>query len=193
MGRVIRAQRSGPNVVRADVVAAKGSAAAILESARAEAEALRAAAIAEGRATGYAEAAKQLLDLARLRSEQLRRVEQEALRAVLLVAAELVGKTLAAAPSDIADLLAPHLARMRRAQHVVLHVNPLDAAWLGEHEAELRARVELAGSLELRENDAISRGGCLLESNIGELDARLETRLYALAHALELEPPAERA
>jgi flagellar biosynthesis/type III secretory pathway protein FliH len=193
MGRVIRAQRRGPSVVRADVVAAKGSAAEILAQAQAQGEALRAAAVLEGRAAGYAEAAKQLLELARLRSEQLRRVEQEALRAALLVAAELVGKTLAATPSDISDLLAPHLARMRRAQHVVLHVNPLDGAWLGEHAAELHARVELAGSLELRENDAISRGGCVIESNLGELDARIETRLYALAQALELEPPTERA
>jgi flagellar biosynthesis/type III secretory pathway protein FliH len=191
MGRVIRAERSGPSVVHAEVYAAKQTAARILESAHAQADALRAAAVEAGRAAGHAEVAQQLLEIARLRAELLRRTEQEALRAVLLVAAELLGKTLEANPAQISCLLAPHLTRMRRAQHIVLKLHPEDAAWLAGHQRALSASAELEGSLELRPDPSITRGGCQIESNLGELDARIETRLDALAAALGLEQASE--
>jgi flagellar assembly protein FliH len=200
MGRVIRAERSGPQVVRAEmsvanraadqiVGEAQREAEHILAEARSQAELLRAAASTEGFAAGQADAAKQLFDVARLRSEVLRKAEQEALRAVLLVAAELLGETLQAEPSQIAVLLEPHLARIRRAEAIVLRLHPADASWLERHEGELRKRAGLDCPIELRSDAEIARGGCVIESNLGELDARVETRLAALARALGLEEP----
>jgi flagellar assembly protein FliH len=187
MGRVIRAERSGPRVVQAEVYDAKQLAARIVLAAHEQAAAVRDAAVAEGRAAGHAEAAQQLIEIAKARGELLRRTEQEAMHAVLLVAAELLGKTLAFDPAQIAELVAPHLARMRRAQHIVLKLHPEDATWLEQHQDALHSRVELEGSLEVRADATIARGGCQIESNLGELDARIETRLSALAGALGLD------
>jgi flagellar biosynthesis/type III secretory pathway protein FliH len=186
MARVIRAQRTGPSVLHAEVYDARREATQIVETARAEADTLRAAVLAAGHAAGHAAAAKQLFDIAKLRHETLRSVEQHALQAVLLVAAELVGKTLSAEPSQIAALLAPHLARIRRAQSIVLKVHPSDADWLQQHAAELTQRADLEGQLELRPDASIARGGCLIESTLGQVDARVETRLAELARALGL-------
>jgi flagellar biosynthesis/type III secretory pathway protein FliH len=186
MARVIRAQRVGPGVVCAEVYDARREAMQIVDTARAEAKTLHATALAAGHAAGHAAAAKQLFDLAKLRHDTLRSAEQHALQAVLLVAAELVGKTLSADPAQIAALLAPHLARIRRAQSIVLKVHPADADWLQQHAAELTDRAELEGQLELRADASIARGGCLIESTLGEVDARVETRLTELARALGL-------
>jgi flagellar assembly protein FliH len=186
MARVIRAQRTGPSVLCAEVYDARREAVQILDTARAQAETLRATALAAGHAAGHATAAMQLFDVAKLRHETLRSAEQQALQAVLLVAAELVGKTLSADPAQIAALLAPHLARIRRAQSIVLKVHPADADWLQRHAAELSERADLEGQLELRPDASIARGGCLIESTLGEVDARIETRLSELARALGL-------
>jgi type III secretion system HrpE/YscL family protein len=200
MGRVIRAQRSGPQVVRAEVsvanrtaervlAEAQHQAEQILGEARSQAELERAAARAEGFAAGRADAARDLFDVARLRSEVLRKAEQQALRAVLLVAAELLGETLRAEPSQIAALLEPHLARIRRAETIVLRLHPADAAWLEQHAGELQKRAGIDCPIELSSDPEIARGGCVIESNLGELDARVETRLAGLARALGLEEP----
>jgi len=186
MARVIRAQRSGPSVVRAEVYDARREAARILEQARAEAEAMRAEAFATGHAAGQAAAARQLFDLAELRHATLQSAERQTLQAVLLVAAELVGRTLHADPEPILALLAPQLARVRRAQSIVLKLHPLDAAWLERNLTKLHAHAELEGQLELRPDATIARGGCMIESTLGEIDARIETRIAELARALGL-------
>jgi flagellar biosynthesis/type III secretory pathway protein FliH len=191
MARVIRAQRSGPSVVPGEVYDARREAEQILEQARAEAEALRIEAIAEGKRAGRLDAAKQLFDVAAMRSELIRNTEQQALRAVLLVAAELVGSTLRSDPAQIAAMLAPHLQRLRRAASITLRLHPEDAHFLERNRAQLAQRAGFECPVELVADPTISRGGCVVDSNLGELDARIETRLAELGRALglkEVEP-----
>jgi flagellar biosynthesis/type III secretory pathway protein FliH len=64
------------------------------------------------------------------------------------------------------------LERVRRASRVRVRVHPSDAAQLIELEAEVV------------EDPSITRGGCVVESELGEVDARLEVRLDALARAI---------
>jgi flagellar assembly protein FliH len=190
MARVIRAQRTGPAWLPAEVFDAKNEATAIRARALHEAEAVRARAHAEGYEAGRAEAAKQLFDLSQMRAELARRTEQEALQAVLLVSAQLLGSTLQAEPQRILDVLTPHLARMRHAQRLRLYLHPDDAGWLEHHRVALQARcdqLQLESQLELRSDAKLTRGGCTIEANVGELDARVETRLTLLAKALGIE------
>lgn len=189
MARVIRAQRIGKPVIAAAVYDAQLEAAEIRQRALREAEQLRHSAHAEGYAAGKAAAARQLFDLAAVQAELARRAERDATQAALLVAGQLLGVTLNSEPEKILALLKPHLARMRRAQRLVLRLHPDDAAWLQAHPEpldELREQHTLASSLELRSDPTITRGGCVVESNIGDLDARIETRLTLLASALDL-------
>jgi flagellar biosynthesis/type III secretory pathway protein FliH len=189
MARVIRAQRTGRAVVPAAVYSAQLEAAEIRQRALAEAESIRGAAHAEGYAAGNAQAASQLLDLARAQAQLSQRTERDATQAALLVAGQLLGSALESEPDKIVALLRPHLARVRRAQRVVLRLHPDDAGWLEQHPealSELREQPAQASSLELRRDPGIARGGCVVESNIGELDARVETRLSLLAAALDL-------
>jgi flagellar biosynthesis/type III secretory pathway protein FliH len=189
MTRVIRAQRTGKAVVPGAVYDAQVEASALRERAVLEAETIREQARAEGYAAGTAAAARQLFDLTSLKAELTRTAERDATQAALLVAGQLLGSALESAPEKIATLLKPHLERMRRAQRLALRLHPDDATWLEQHPdtlQELREQHTLASSLELRPDPSITRGGCVVESNIGELDARVETRLSRLARALNL-------
>ena len=189
MGRVIRAQHTGRAVLPKAVYDAQLEAAEIRARAERDEEALRQHAYAEGNAAGSAAAAAQLFDLDKLRAELSARAEREATQAVLLVAAELLGSTLQAEPEKIASLLRPHLARMRRAQQLLLRLHPADHAVLQQQPellAQLRGQHQLDGRLELRSDASLTRGGCVIESNLGELDARVETRLSLMAAALGL-------
>jgi flagellar assembly protein FliH len=191
MARVIRASHSGPTLIAGEVYDARRHAAELLAEARAQAESLRQTARADGHAAGYAAAAKELFEIAKLREAALQRLEQQALQAVLLVAAELLGTALTADPTHILTLLAPHLARIRRAAVISLKVHPQDAAWLERHADALRERAGLSGRLELQADPSIARGGCFIESSQGEVDARVETRLDELSRALGLHDESE--
>lgn len=189
MARIIRAQRMGPAVVPAAVYDAQREAAEIRERAEEQAETLRKRACEDGYAAGTAAAARELFHLDKLQATVTERTEAEATQAALMVASQLLGTTLEAEPQRVVELLKPHLARMRRAQRLLLRLHPDDAAWLSQHpEAvdELRGQHTIASKLELLSDPDVARGGCIVESNIGDLDARVETRLTLLAAALGL-------
>jgi flagellar biosynthesis/type III secretory pathway protein FliH len=71
----------------------------------------------------------------------------------------------------------------------VLRANPGVACGLDQPTAALQLRAGLDCPIELHSDAQITRGGCVIESNLGELDARIETRLSELARALGLEEP----
>jgi len=189
MGRVIRAERMGPAVVTVETLHARASAQSIRAQAERDAEAIRRDAEHAGYVAGNAAAAKLLFELQQLRSDLIERTQREATQVALLVAGELLGQSLRADPALVQSLLAPHLARMRRAQQLVLRLHPDDIAWLQEHPQQLEALCktsQLEGSISLRADPEITRGGCVVESNLGALDARVETRLQLIGEALGL-------
>jgi flagellar assembly protein FliH len=183
-------------VIPGQVYTAQLEAAELRRRATEEAQAIRSQAYDEGFAAGRAEAARQLFDLAALQAELAKRTERDATQAALLVAGQLLGSELGSDPTKITALLRPHLERMRRSKRMLVRLHPLDAAWLEQQPAlltEMRRQHTLSDTLEVRADAGLQRGDCVVESNLGELDARVETRLKLLAAALnlpELAPPA---
>ncbi|HET6599652.1 MAG TPA: FliH/SctL family protein, partial [Burkholderiaceae bacterium] len=71
------------------------------------------------------------------------------------------------------------------ARHITLRVHPDDQALVAEGAAEVLA----ARGARLLADPAMTRGGCLVESDIGVIDASLETRWQRAAAALGTEAP----
>lgn len=199
LARIIRADRRGPAVVRGEVLDAQLEAAQIRERAQAEAAQLRAAAresiereraagYAQGLAEGHARAARELLDLAARRDELRRARDRELEELVWVVAQKLAGPTLERDPAALEAFMAPLLERVRRARKVVLRVAPDAAAYVGERIDSLAASLELEAAIEVIADSEIQMGGCVVESELGTLDARLETRVSELARALGWAP-----
>ena len=67
--------------------------------------------------------------------------------------------------------------RAAGARRILLRVHPRDA--------DLLAGLPWLRSLELLEDETLSRGGCMVESEQGIVDGRIETRLDSLERALE--------
>jgi flagellar assembly protein FliH len=88
----------------------------------------------------------------------------------------LLAAELALRPEHIAALVERELGRVRRARDIELHLHPEDAR-LFEPVERVCARLELLGELRVVQDATLQRGGCLLITNLGEVDARLETRL----------------
>ena len=186
-----------PRRIPAEVVAAREEAARLLDEARREAAAVmdasrqEAAAIlhaarAEGRAEGFAEAAAARIEAALRRDEALAEAEQTVARLALSAAERLLGETLDASPARVASIVADAVSRARRAREVVVHVHPDDAPHVESLRASIAARAGSAAVLAVRVDASLRRGGCVVDSELGTVDARLETRLDALARALGL-------
>jgi flagellar assembly protein FliH len=183
MTRVIRCDQS-PRVVPALVGDATLRARLIIERAQAQTEQLRSEAGSEGRAQGLATLAAAFAELAAARDRELAALEPHAIQIALCAAKQIVGEELALSPERVAAIVAPLIARLRRSSVLTLRLHPEDAAFVQHHAAELLAKSRSNARIQVEGDEAITRGGCLVVSDIGSLDARLETRLDLMGRAM---------
>ena len=57
---------------------------------------------------------------------------------------------------------------------------------LKEHEKDLLTVIDQTQSISVKEDEEIPAGGCIVETELGTVDARLETQLRAIKKALGL-------
>jgi flagellar biosynthesis/type III secretory pathway protein FliH len=174
--------------VRVMVAAAEAQAAALLVDAEARCVGMFARAEAEGHRAGLARAGAAIAAAAAARVRRLAAIEREVAAIALEVAERILGRELAQREDAIVDLAAHALAAARERREVFLRVHPDDAAALRAEEgrlAPLLARAPLA----VREDAGIARGGVVVETDAGWIDARIETQLADLGRAVEEELP----
>jgi flagellar assembly protein FliH len=111
----------------------------------------------------------------------------EALAATALaLARQIVRSELAARPESVAAVAQEALETlMLSARHITLRVHPDDQPLVAEGAGELLA----ARGARLAADAAIARGGCIVESNIGLVDASIETRWRRAAASIGRDEP----
>jgi len=144
---------------------------------------LRAEAVEAGRAEGLASVAALQLEaratLARTAERDVAVIAEVALEA----ARSLVGTAVADNPEVVAHAVSEALAVFVRARRALVRVHPDDAAVAREVVAAWAAG-QGAEAAEIFADPGVRRGGVVLETDRGRLDARIETRLGALQRAL---------
>jgi flagellar assembly protein FliH len=179
-------EQLGPPPPQDPVAAAR----AIVEAAEAEAGTLRAQAVEEGRAEGLrlgheaaavelgpaAAALEQALEQAReLRAELAEAAESRAVQFALTIAEKIVAGALEIAPERVVDVVRGALRGLLDGERLVVCVHPDDvelvrAAGLGSPDMHL----------EVHGERRIARGGALVRTSVGEVDAEIEHKLDAV-------------
>jgi type III secretion system HrpE/YscL family protein len=169
------------------VAGARAEAARIVAAAEAAREEFRRAGHAAGREEAAA-GATEMLVRARAELERLRHEACDDLKRVAVRAAErILGRQLDLDPDAVIDICRSALGAVRRARAVLLRVHPEDLARVSAARPRLASALARPGAdvaVELRPDATVSRGGCLVETESGIVDARLETQLAAIERAL---------
>jgi type III secretion protein L len=138
----------------------------------------------EGYAAGLTEWNEILIRARRAYDDAVSQNEPQLVRLAVKIAEKVIGEELRIDPDTIVKIVREALRSARRDRSVLVEVNP-------EHEAALRSRIEflrssLGGEQEIRivPNPAIPPGGCVVQSEIGIIDAKLETQLRCMEQAL---------
>jgi flagellar biosynthesis/type III secretory pathway protein FliH len=71
-------------------------------------------------------------------------------------------------------------------EKITVRLNPKDYEKIKKNEAEFLKSLENVKSLSFREDEAVAKGGCLVQTEIGTIDAQLDTQLSAIKKALGL-------
>jgi flagellar assembly protein FliH len=169
---------------------------AVVESARAEADAIREAARAEGFAAGQAEgfAAAQAMAQAQLapavqalgtaaealaaeRGALADQVESRAVELALELAEKVVAGAIAAQPERVLDVVRGGLRCFMERERIQILVHPDDLGLVREAVDDLAAGLGGVEHVEVQEERRISRGGAIVRTPAAQVDASLRTKL----------------
>lgn len=147
---------------------------------------------ADGIARAQAELQEQVMQaMAALTEAQQRRhehaMQNEAALAelALKIARKVVGEHLQADPALVGRIVQETIASLEPTTALEVHVHPQDLAMVEANRAELERLVTGPGSVRVVADDGVDRGGCVLVSPVGEVDARISTKLGVLETAFE--------
>jgi flagellar assembly protein FliH len=178
--RVLRAaQIEGLRESERALATANETARAILARASEDADSLLHRAEEEGRAR----AAALLLDAERQVRARLDQVPEELTRLGVRIAEKLLGEALRLDPSTVTRIVGECLRRSAGAKRIVLRVHPSDLALVESAMPRLRALAE-SECLALEPDPSLEAGGCLVETEVGQVDGRISAQLREIEKAL---------
>jgi len=122
--------------------------------------------------------------LALERDRWLTEWEAAGVRLSVAIAEKVIGHELAAQPELSNELVARALELAAGNPQVKLRLHSEDAKLLGAHAEEVIKTMARCSEAQITPDDKISRGGCLVETQHGAIDARIETQLQRIASEL---------
>ncbi len=160
----------------------------LLAEARDEAERIRRKAEAEGRERGLA-AVSELLVGARAAAARARAGAEAELRVLAVrIAGKILGRELSADAGAVVDVAAEALRHAGEPRELVIRCAAEDVEALERGKPRLLERCRAAQAVRFVADERVGRGGCIVESELGVVDARLATQLEAIERALRGEP-----
>ena len=118
-------------------------------------------------------------ELSRLQAKIRHDSEKEIVELALAVAEKVVRKELSSAREAVADVVREAIKKVEHQQDILIRVNPADMQFLDPSRLPSADPSGQSNSIRFRieADDNISSGGCYIETEGGDVDARLETQL----------------
>jgi type III secretion system HrpE/YscL family protein len=167
------------------VARAAAEAEAIRREAEREAQEVRERAYQDGYAAALGELNRHLLEACARRDRLLAEAEQEILRLSVRIAEKIVGHELDRNQA-IVEIVKTALRQARQSRTVTIRLNPSDLPIMQAARERLGRpdQLDVNRFIELVADPQIGGGGCVIETESGTIDARLETQFRILEDAM---------
>jgi flagellar assembly protein FliH len=121
-----------------------------------------------------------LNDLSAYRARICNEAEAQLLEMTLALAEVVIRHEASCRPETVRETLQAALEMAAENGNLKVHLNPEDLENVKQFLPQLEQRLNSATRLEIEGDPAISQGGCLVETDSGIIDARLEEQLETL-------------
>lgn len=146
----------------------------------------------EGVARAQAEVQSQLLEVmttltaAQQERHRLAMQHEGALADLALqIARKVIGTHLDADPTLVARIVTEAIRELEPSTAIEVRVNPQDLQQVESARREIERLVQGGGRVEIVGDDGVDHGGVVIVSPVGEVDARIETKLSVLETAFK--------
>jgi len=123
-------------------------------------------------------------EISRLRESLARNNSQDMLRLVLAISEQVVRREITVDPDIVLTTIENALQSSVRADHYRVLINPADLEIVTKQKPLFLASISGLKNLSIETDASISPGGCRVDSELGNVDATIETQLNAIRQAL---------
>lgn len=162
----------------------------ILETAKEEAKKIKEEAkrqgYEQGLAQGRAEAADAAIRIIQEATQVSEQISEEAAKLALAICSQILSSELETNIEAVKQLAKQALLEANLGEEVSIYVNPEDVKNFEEIKAQLSIIVDKS-NLSVIPDSSIKQGGCLVKTEFGEVDARIDTLVSIMGKRLGLD------
>ncbi len=138
---------------------------------------------------GYEEGFKQWAENLVLLENEIELVHQELKQLVIPIALKaakkIVGREIELSEDVIVDIVSTILKSVATHKKVIIYVNRKELDRLERNKPKLKETFENVEAFSIRERNDVAPGGCIIETEVGIINAQLEHRWQVLEKAFE--------
>ena len=145
----------------------------------------------EGQVAGFEQATKKLeplldglqqalMQLGNLRQNTYRIIEQEVVELALAIARKVICREIEVDKKVVVCVAREALSKVEDPGSVTIKMNPADYQFINDTKYQLSELIGNIDNVTIEPGENIRSGGCIIETNLGEIDARIEQQLQAV-------------
>jgi len=124
-----------------------------------------------------------LIQLNAIRKETYHQIEKEVVELSLAIAQKIICREIATDQETVLGITRQALAKVDDPGKITIKMNPSDLQFINETKYQLSELTADLNSVEFEAEESIQSGGCIIETELGEIDARIEKQLQAVAES----------
>ena len=147
--------------------------------------------IEEGQTTGFEQATKKLepllnglqqalAQLGSLRQHTYQIIEQEVVELALAIARKIICREIEVDREVVLCVARKALSKIEDPSNVKIKMNPADLRFINQTKYKISEMIGNMDNVTIEPGENIQSGGCVIETNLGEIDARIEKQLQTV-------------
>jgi len=128
------------------------------------------------------------------RNEIIEESENQVVNLVLMIAKKVIKVISENQKNVVMNNVIQSLRKLKSKSDVIIRVNLADLKTVSQHKEEIVKAIERVGNITVAEDTTVDVGGCIIETDFGEIDARIASQLREIEdRILELMPISNRS
>ena len=132
---------------------------------------------------------KTISELRELKEELCIDIEKGAVELALAIAEKVVYHEVSVNKETLLGVLKGALEKVIDPEKIKIRINKLDLQFIKESGYQISGLTDNLKDIIIEGDDTITRGGCVIETGFGSIDARIESQLQAVGDLLRSEMP----
>ncbi len=122
----------------------------------------------------------QIQNILNLKESLVKEMEKDIVELAIKVAEKVINKKIEEEPELVSNYLLELLPKIEQAKNITIWINPNEIEYVRLSKEKFKNLVEDVDNINIAPDSRIEKGGCIIETNFGKIDARISTKIEVL-------------